>query len=132
MSVMAETASLKSLHLEYRIWIAELNLDINLIRIFNDRVIEMTGENHPGDSKSIIEVFKSKFNVCRETIDELRHRMHIEKMNLAATAREQSDPYNLTDFLKNYGIIREDFFAFRVTFNELKNEFLKFENRKPI
>ena len=127
MSAMAETASLKSLHLEYRIWIAELNLDINLIRIFNDRVIEMAEENHSGDSKSIIEGFDNKFNVCRETIDELRHRMHIEKMNLAATAREQSGPYNLSDFLKNYGTIREDFFAFRVTFNELKSDFLRFE-----
>ena len=125
MSVMEETASLKSLHLEYRIWIAELNLDINLIRIFNDRLMEMGEENHSADSKAIIEEFGSKFNLCRETIDELRHRMHIEKMNLAATAREKSGPYNLKDFLKNYNTIREEFFAFRASFNELKGEFLK-------
>jgi hypothetical protein len=126
---MAETVSLKSLHLEYRLWIAELNLDINLIRIFNDRLIEMSAENKSATAKSIIEDFGKKFNTSRETIDELRHRMHIEKMNLAATVREHPSPDHKISIPGNYKTISEDFFNFRVSFNELKSGFLRFENK---
>jgi hypothetical protein len=126
---MAETVSLKSLHLEYRLWIAELNLDINLIRIFNDRLIEMAEENKSGAGKSTLEDFGKKFNTSRETIDELRHRMHIEKMNLAATAREHTAADHKISIPENYKTIRDDFFSFRVSFNELKSGFLRFENK---
>ena len=127
MAGMAETVSYKRLHLEYRIWIAELNHDINLIRILNDHIIEMADENKTTGAGSVAEVFGNKFNELRQTIDQLRHRMHIEKMNLAATAREQSTIDSKIDFMENYTAIREDFFAFRVVFNEVKG---KFDNLK--
>ncbi len=126
---MAETVSLKSLHLEYRLWIAELNLDINLIRIFNDRLIEIAAENKTAAAKSTLEDFNQKFNSSRQVIDELRHRMHIEKMNLAAIARENTAPDLSISIPGNYKPIRDDFFSFRVSFNELKSDFLRFENK---
>ena len=33
---MPATPSVMSLHLQYRLWIAELNFDINVLRIFGD------------------------------------------------------------------------------------------------
>jgi len=122
---MTGTISLKSLHLEYRIWIAELNFDINLIRIFNDRLTELRSEY-----KTETESFDNGFNVSRETIDELRHRMHIEKMNLAAMARSNQATADVEIKIpENYKSIRDDFFKFRISFNELKSEFLRFENK---
>ena len=122
---MSENIAPKSLHLEYRIWIAELNFDINLIRIFNDRLIELKSE-FAGDT----EKFEHKFNTSREIIDELRHRMHIEKMNLGAVARDNhSTSHVVIKIPANYTAIRDDFFKFRVSFNELKSEFLRFENK---
>jgi hypothetical protein len=117
--------SLTSLHLEYRIWIAELNFDINLIRIFHDRLLELKREN-----KTDAELFEKKFNSSRDQIDELRHRMHIEKMNLAAMARDNhvTAHYEIKT-PENYASIRDDFFNFRISFNELKSEFLRFENK---
>lgn len=117
--------SLKSLHLEYRLWIAELNFDINLIRIFNDRLIELKQE-----FKKETEMFEQKFNASRDQIDELRHRMHIEKMNLAAIARDNNvTAHYEIKIPENYASIRDDFFKFRISFNELKSEFLRFENK---
>ena len=117
--------SLKSLHLEYRVWIAELNFDINLIRIFNDRLLELKQEN-----KADAELFEKKFDASREQIDELRHRMHIEKMNLAAIARDnQVTAHYEIKIPENYTLIRDDFFKFRILFNDLKSEFLRFENK---
>jgi hypothetical protein len=122
---MSESIVLKSLHLEYRIWIAELNFDINLIRIFNDRLIELTTTR-----KTEVSSFEAKFNTSRETIDELRHRMHIEKMNLAAMERDNNaTPHYEIKVPENYKAIRDDFFKFRVSFNDLKSEFLRFEGK---
>ena len=122
---MTDSVALKSLHLEYRLWIAELNFYINLLRIFNDRLVELTGEK-----KLSPENFEKKFNSNRENIDELRHRMHIEKMNLAATSRDNNaDSHYKIKIPNNYAKIRDDFFKFRVSFNELKGEFLRFENK---
>ncbi|MGC4036413.1 MAG: hypothetical protein QM764_10650 [Chitinophagaceae bacterium] len=122
---MSESTALKSLHLEYRIWIAELNFDINLIRIFNDRLQELLTEKK-GEAAG----FDNKFDSSRITIDELRHRMHIEKMNLAAVSRDaQADTHYKNKIQENYKGIRDDFFKFRVSFNDLKSEFLKIENK---
>lgn len=122
---MSESIVLKSLHLEYRIWIAELNFDINLIRIFNDRLDELKPVR-----KKEVESFEIKFNTSRETIDELRHRMHIEKMNLAAMARDHNAaPHFEIKVPANYKTISDDFFKFRVSFNDLKSEFLRFEGK---
>jgi hypothetical protein len=122
---MTGSIVLKSLHLEYRIWIAELNFDINLIRIFNDRLTELKSEQ-----KNEAENFEKKFNDSREIIDELRHRMHIEKMNLAAIARDNNvNSHYEIKIPENYISIRDDFFKFRVSFNDLKSDFLRFESK---
>jgi hypothetical protein len=123
---MTGSVVLKSLHLEYRVWIAELNFDINLIRIFTDRLIELKQEY-----KTETEAFDNKFNESRNTIDELRHRMHIEKMNLAALARtNNASPTYAIKVPDNYSAIRDDFFRFRISFNELKSDFLRFESKQ--
>ncbi len=123
---MSERIALKSLHLEYRVWIAELNFNINLIRIFNDRLLELSSVN-----KTEAANFEKKFNECRETIDEIRHKMHIEKMNLAAIVRDRSTfSHYEAKIHENYKSIRDDFFKFRVLFNDLKSEFLRFESNK--
>ena len=80
--------------------------------------------------KTEVENFEIKFDTSRETIDEIRHRMHIEKMNLAAMARDNNaTPHYEIKVPENYKTIRDDFFKFRVLFNDLKSEFLRFEGK---
>jgi hypothetical protein len=131
MRAMTKEISIKSLHLEYRLWIAELNFDINLIRIFNDRLIEIEEENNSPESKKAINDFQKQFNDSRDTIDSLRHRMHLEKMNLAAIARENGKAGFKIAIPENYSSIRNDFFEFRISFNDLKSGFLRFESPTP-
>ena len=125
---MTKEIPIKSLHLEYRLWIAELNFDINLIRIFNDRLVEIAEENKSTDTKTTIQHFENKFTGNRDIIDSLRHRMHLEKMGLAAMSRENAKPGLKISIPENYSSIRNDFFEFRVSFNDLKSEFLRFES----
>jgi hypothetical protein len=125
---MAEKISLKSLHLEYRLWIAELNFDITLIRIFNDRLTEIVLADSSIKSAETVKL-ENKLSGTRKSIDDLTHRMQIEKMNLAASSRETSDPRFKINVPGNYVSIRNDFFNFRISFNELKSEFLKYEGQ---
>lgn len=120
--------SMKSLHLEYRIWIAELNFDINLIRIFNDSLDEAISENKSGEMIPRVNNIREEMDIIRTRIDNLRHRMHIEKMNLASLARDKSGQHTSPAIIENYNAIRNDFFSFRVAFNELKNNFSHFES----
>ena len=123
--------ALKSLHLEYRLWIAELNFYINLIRIFNDRMDEIETEFKTEEIKITAGGFEKRFIDTRAAIDDLRHRMHIEKMSLTAMTREKTAADFKIDTPENYDGIRKDFFAFRIHFSELQTDFLLFEN-KPI
>ncbi len=125
---MAETISIKSLHLEYRLWIAELNFDITLIRIFNDRLAEII-EGEKGIKSKEAEKLEKKLSATREAIDVLTHRMQIEKMNLAATSRENKSSDYKINIPDNHASIRNDFFNFRIAFNELKSDFLQYENK---
>ncbi|HEU4576103.1 MAG TPA: hypothetical protein VFS36_13955 [Chitinophagaceae bacterium] len=128
---MDKQVAVRSLHLEYRLWIAELNFDINLLRIFNDRLKELaTISKNDVASSSRINEFGTKFNACRDTIDELRHRLHIEKMNLAAAARDNKAADATIPQPIDYAQLRDDFFAFRVTFKEVKTDFLRFEGQQ--
>jgi hypothetical protein len=123
-----EMLSSKSLHLEYRIWIAELNFDINLIRIFNDCLDEILSEKRNGEVISRMNTIREDMNAIRTRIDNLRHRMHIEKMNLASLARDKSGQPAHPSITENYNAIRNDFFSFRIAFNDLKNNFSRFES----
>ncbi len=124
---MSNTVPVKSLRLEYRLWIAELNYVISLIRIFKDRLTEIAVDDYSVEQNNQFLEFKRKIAYCRTEIDGLSHRMQIEKMNLAHPTDENNQPKSKIQIPENYSEIRNDFYNFRVFFNELKSELLKIE-----
>jgi hypothetical protein len=120
-------ASIMTLHLEYRLWIADLNSDINVLRILDDYLNELTAKNNNDNTIKSIENYKQQFATLRKEIDELRHEMHLNKMKLAATAKTQNVP--IKDIEKNVGHkeITERYNAFRKNFDKTKKEFQQFE-----
>ncbi len=124
---MSNSVPVKSLRLEYRLWIAELNYVISLIRIFNDRLTEIANDTPGSEQNNHFLEFKRKIAYCRTEIDGLSHRMQIEKMNLAHPTDESNHPRSRIQIPENYAEIRNDFYNFRVFFNELKSELLKIE-----
>lgn len=81
---MNATPAIMTLHLRYRLWIAEMNFDINVLRIFEDYIKELSNINEQPKVKTGIADFKKKFGDIRKEIDELRHEMHLHKMKLAS------------------------------------------------
>ena len=117
--------SIMNLHLAYRLWIAEMNADINVLRIFDDYLKELTVKNNSSALKGI-ENFKGQFLNLRKEIDELRHEMHLNKMKLAASAKTENV---INDIEKNihHKEITARYNAFRKVFDTTKKEFQQFE-----
>ena len=63
-------ASIMSLHLQYRLWIAGMNADINILRIFDDYLTEIALKNNTGDIANRIKEYQRQFLSLKNNIDE--------------------------------------------------------------
>ena len=124
---MPTTPSSMGLHLHYRLWIAELNSDINVLRIFDDYVEEMSSISKEAELKTGVDYFKKQFLAVRNEIDELRHEMHILKMKLAGYSREKKQLDYKTYRSDNHAALKKRYSSFRKLFIKVKNEFGRFE-----
>jgi uncharacterized coiled-coil DUF342 family protein len=126
---MPAALSIMHLHLHYRLWIAEMNSDIDVLRIFNDYLIELQAKKNVQEVIKGIDHFKKQFISLRKEIDELKHEMHLIKMKLAAAARESKPLNNIPFSADNHNDLRKRYAAFRKTFTTVKKEFGLFEGK---
>ncbi len=120
-------ASVMRLHLKYRLWIAEMNSDINVLRIFNDYVLWLKTHNNSKDVEERIKLHEKSFSELRKELDELRHEMHITKMKLAALSKDEKLDIEAVRQDINHVANRERYEAFREKFTAMKKEFKKLE-----
>jgi hypothetical protein len=124
---MPATPSVMSLHLRYRLWIAELNFDINVLRIFGDYLTELRTKRKEAEVKSKSDYFEKEFTGLRSEIDELRHEMHIAKMKMGAFSRD-GKPFDYKLYSKeNHGPIKKRLSSYKVNFKKINTEFGQFE-----
>jgi hypothetical protein len=124
---MPVTHSAMSLHLQYRLWIAELNFDINVLRIFGDCLTELRTKRKEAEVKLKSENFEKQFTVLRAEIDEIRHEMQLGKMKLGAFARD-AKPFDFKEFIQgNQNPIKKRLAAYKTSFKKLKQDFEEFE-----
>jgi hypothetical protein len=121
---MPGTPSLLRLHLRYRLWIAEMNEDITVLRIFDDHLLELSGLNK-SSAQASIENFKKQFGDFRSEIDGLKHEMHLQKMNLGALSREggTEDKINADE----HAVLKQRYRDFRKRFDAAKDDFASYE-----
>ncbi|HVU84928.1 MAG TPA: hypothetical protein VHC50_08810 [Puia sp.] len=126
---MSATPSIMSLHLGYRLWIAEMNFDINILRIFNDYLEELSSKKDNAEVNDRIGYFEQRFREIRKEIDELRNEMHLLKMKLASFAREKKPLDYKTYTEDNHLGIKSRYREFRKNFDGLRKEFEHFESK---
>ena len=126
---MPTSPSAMSLHLRYRLWIAEMNSDINVLRIFDDYLAELSCQKNEAEVKSGIADFGKQFVKLRNEIDVMRHEMHLHKMKLAALSREMK-PFTYDAYKADtHDALNKRYSAFRKTFGKTKKEFGAFESK---
>ena len=126
-AIMPHTPSVMSLHLRYRLWIAEMNSDINILRIFDDYKKEIEFKRGEPEVKARINYFEEQFICVRKDIDDLRHKMHILKMQLAVYSKEMKPLTHKIYQSENHAGLKKRYFTFRKIFNKIKDEFSQFE-----
>ena len=125
---MPESPSAMSLHLKYRLWIAELNFDINVLRIFGDYLTDLRSRRKENEVKSKAEYFEKTFQRLRTEIDELRHEMHIGKMKLGAFRRDDK-PFDYKLFnSENQAPLKKRLLVYKTEFKKINEEFEDFES----
>ena len=128
---MPNTLSIMRLHLRYRLWIAEMNSDINVLRILEDYLTELRAKNNEPEVKNWVEGFQGQFVNLRKEIDELRHEMHLVKMKLAAYSKEMKVLDPKTYQADNHAALRTQYLEFRKRFDKTKKDFEEFESKWP-
>ena len=114
------------LHLKYRLWIAEMNADTSVLRIFNDYLGWLEQKDNTREIDNCINTYKQQFAELRKELDELRHEMHIVKMKLAALSKQGNAEVDIKE-LVGFKACKERYKTFRKKFSETKKEFTKLE-----
>jgi hypothetical protein len=125
---MITTLPPRKLHVEYQSWIAELNFDIELIRIFEGHLEYIASQTSSKKVLAKVEQFQNQFIRQREVIDELRHDLNVSEKQLAAFVRDMAPIGYENERLDNHSELREKFLTFRDLFEEMKIRFRYFES----
>ena len=126
---MPAKPTLMSLHLKYRLLIAELNFDINVLRIFGDYLTELRAKRKEAEVRSKNDYFEKQFLGLRTEIDEIRHEMQLGKMNLGAFARE-GQAFDYKSYNKEtHAPLKARLAAYHARFKAIKKEFGEFEGQ---
>ncbi len=126
-ATMIPTITIPKLHLEYRLWIAELNFSKEEITIFERHLEDMVAKNSDLVARTQVEHFQNQFIREKEVIDELKHKLNISERQLAGFVRELSGMGLESIKMDNHGNLREEMKTFRVIYGDLKEEFRRFE-----
>lgn len=124
---MVPTTTVPKLHLEYRIWMNELNFYKEEIRIFESHLETIINKLDDVVAKSQVEHFQNQFIREKEVIDELKHKLHGSEKQLAGFVKEYSGLGLESIKMDNHGKLRDDMMTFRKIYTELKEDFRRFE-----
>jgi len=125
---MITTLPPRKLHAEYQFWIAELDFDTELIRIFESHLAYIISQNTSKKILAKAEQFQNQFIRQREVIGELKHDLNISEKQLAAFVRDMAPIGFENERLDNHPELRDRFITFRELFEELKTRFRNFES----
>jgi hypothetical protein len=124
---MFPTITIPKLHLEYRLWMNELNYCKQEITIFENHLEELVRKNTDMVARAQVEHFQNQFIRQKEVIDELKHKLNVSEKQLAGFVKELSGMGLESIKMDNHLNLRDDMKMFRQIYNELKDEFRRFE-----
>ncbi|MBK7936338.1 MAG: hypothetical protein IPJ82_04340 [Lewinellaceae bacterium] len=118
-------AYIADLHYEHRLWRNELNFYKEELIIFQERLGEIVSKNTHNEVEAGVESFQNRFDLQRDHISDLKHRIKKHEQFLANYAKDHPiavDHVHFTD----HAAIRDDFERFRELYREMKDQFNHF------
>jgi hypothetical protein len=125
---MFPTISIRSLHLEYQLWIRELIFYKEEIKIFEDHLEQLVKRNTAKQVLAHAEHFQNQFICQKEVIDELKHDLNISERQLASFEHTLSGDGKDSFKMDYHTKLREEIITFRKIYKDLKSDFRRFES----
>ncbi len=113
---MSSHINILNRHLQYRLWIAELDSLVEQIRVLNDHMIELPSVVKKASGRP--DLIEKSLTDLRQPIDDLRNKMHLRKMELAAMLK--NDPLTKPDDARVFGAMEKEYQAIRLRFDSIK------------
>ncbi|GAB4091865.1 hypothetical protein [Flaviaesturariibacter terrae] len=123
---MYPTISVRGLHLEYQLWMNELDFAKEEIGIFEKHLEPIVCNYSDRNVCARAEQFQNKFIRHKEVVDELRHKLHGSEVQLATFVRDMSGMGIDSVKMDNHVKLRDDVYRFRELYTELKKDFRRF------
>ena len=101
-----------------------MNEDITALRIFDDHLSELSLKAKDAITKTFVSDSKTQFADYRKEIDELKHEMHLQKMNLAALVRDDGSTTTQQASNEDHEALKKRYYEFREKFDNAKKTFV--------
>jgi|688.fasta_scaffold315832_1 hypothetical protein len=125
---MSKNTYIKELHRIHIEWNSLLDLSIDELKSFENRLQEIAQGNTAKETLAQVEHFQNQFIRQRELIDELRHDIHEDEFRIAQNAKENSVAVEHRKLEEN-AALRERVTMHKKTFDKIKEEYLKFMSK---
>lgn len=124
---MVGTLPVSKLHLEHRLWIAELNFYKEELAIFETHLAQLAAQEISRETAAKVEHFQNRFICQKEVIGQLKHDLNTAEHQLVSFVQSHALPNISTLRMDNHPVLRDEMATFRKLYGELKGEFRRFE-----
>jgi len=119
------TADSIETHHEYKTWLNKLEFFKDELKIFKNRLSEVTKQNTNHDVLAMVEHFQNQIIIQRNEIDTLRHNIKQYENSLEAKVKENIVAAN-HNADPEFDQHKESITTFEYLFNELRDDCVKF------
>ena len=120
---MVPTISIRSLHLEYQLWIRELTFYKEEIKIFENHLATLLQKNTGQFMRAQAEHFQNQFIIKDEFIDELKHDVNEQVRLIKDYSKKDLVNGSQDRFYSMQEKLREQMQYLEKDFASLRNEF---------
>lgn len=106
-------------------WMNSLEFYTNDLSILDKRLVEVAGKNTGADASKGIEHFQNQFDIQRQNISDLKHRIQSNNHQAAVDAKDHAGHVN-ESVIDNKEMIGTDMATLDKTIKELRQEFNEF------
>lgn len=112
-------------HFQNRVWKNQISFYREELKIFQERLSEISSKNTNGDIRPSIEQFQNKFIIQLNELDTLEHKIHVSedaavaagKIHIRRVDYETTEEYvdiktGMVQFGKLYKELKDDFYRF--------------------
>jgi hypothetical protein len=126
---MFPTISIPKLHLEYKLWMNDLNFYKEEINLYERYLADIIVKNTNKETAVGVEHFQNQFIVQKNVIDYLKHDLNVSEKQLAGFAKELSGLGLDNIKMDNHTKLRERMKTFKTLYEDMKKEFREFETQ---